>query len=248
MTYTITSNNTFNSLEVTFNEKPSAQIRNILKSLKFRWNPKKSVWYGYSTKETLQKALEASEPEQLANQKINTEVNYTDGYLGAVEMTGCNYSLNNDITDINKIVKKQMKKAFPMFKTKTSSKKYSGGQSITFTLLVDQSYLKSDDELVEVLADHYFRYPGSWNLGRNINRYSDFEEVKAAVILNLDRLKEAAFNEYNTFEYFFNDQAIEALNYAKQLYKSFNHDDSNIMVDYFDRYFYDNYKIVAVKA
>ena len=58
MTYTITTNTTFNSVEITFNEKPSEEIRNALKALRFRWHSVKKVWYGYSTEEAVKAAID----------------------------------------------------------------------------------------------------------------------------------------------------------------------------------------------
>jgi len=57
MNYTITANTEFNSLEITFDEKPSETIRKALKDLKYRWHSVKKIWYGYSDKETLEKVL-----------------------------------------------------------------------------------------------------------------------------------------------------------------------------------------------
>lgn len=51
--YTITNNDYFKSIEISFNEKPSEQIRNILKALRFRWHYTKKVWYGYANKQVL---------------------------------------------------------------------------------------------------------------------------------------------------------------------------------------------------
>lgn len=51
--YTITNNDYFKSIEITFTEKPSEQIRNILKALRFRWHYTKKVWYGYANKQVL---------------------------------------------------------------------------------------------------------------------------------------------------------------------------------------------------
>lgn len=51
MSYTITRNPAFNSLEITFTEKPAEAIRDALKALKFRWHNVKKVWYGYTTEE-----------------------------------------------------------------------------------------------------------------------------------------------------------------------------------------------------
>ena len=56
--YTITSNAAFNSLEISFNEKPGEAIREALKALKFRWHGVKKVWYGYADRETVEKALQ----------------------------------------------------------------------------------------------------------------------------------------------------------------------------------------------
>lgn len=57
MTYTITENPGFNSLEITFNEKPSAAIREALKALRFRWHKVKKLWYGYAKREAVEAAL-----------------------------------------------------------------------------------------------------------------------------------------------------------------------------------------------
>lgn len=70
MPYTITLNQQFNSLEVKFDGIPEKQIRETLKSLKFRWNPKKSVWYGYAQEEDLKTALEGG---KVATEKVVKE-------------------------------------------------------------------------------------------------------------------------------------------------------------------------------
>lgn len=57
--YTITDNTEFNSIEIKFNEKPSAAVRDVLKNNKFKWNGKKGVWYGKTTHEVIQKELDA---------------------------------------------------------------------------------------------------------------------------------------------------------------------------------------------
>ena len=45
--FKITPNPTFNSLEVSFDGKPSEIVRDSLKAIKFRWHSVKKVWYGY---------------------------------------------------------------------------------------------------------------------------------------------------------------------------------------------------------
>lgn len=51
--YTITNNDYFKSIEISFTEKPSEDVRNILKALRFRWHYTKKVWYGYANKQVL---------------------------------------------------------------------------------------------------------------------------------------------------------------------------------------------------
>ena len=46
-----TKNNQFNSLEISFDEKPSEEVRNILKANHFKWHSVKKVLYGYKTQE-----------------------------------------------------------------------------------------------------------------------------------------------------------------------------------------------------
>lgn len=62
MTYTITNNNQFGSVEISFNEKPSEEIRAALKAQKFRWHSVKKIWYGYADAETLAAILGGEAP------------------------------------------------------------------------------------------------------------------------------------------------------------------------------------------
>lgn len=57
MTYTITNNAQYNSLEVVFDSKPAASILSSLKALKMRWNGKKSCWYGFASREQIETAI-----------------------------------------------------------------------------------------------------------------------------------------------------------------------------------------------
>lgn len=65
-----TKNNEFNSLEISFDEKPSEEVREILKANHFKWHSVKKVWYGYTTQEEIEKALngvnvtKTAKPEQ----------------------------------------------------------------------------------------------------------------------------------------------------------------------------------------
>ncbi len=66
MTYTLTRNAQFNSIEITFDSKPSEEIRTALKNLKFRWHSVKSIWYGFADEDTVKAAIDGkpAEPKQ----------------------------------------------------------------------------------------------------------------------------------------------------------------------------------------
>ena len=58
--FTITDNIERGSLKISFEGKPSEQVRDALKEHKFRWNGKKKVWYGYGDRAAIVDALHAA--------------------------------------------------------------------------------------------------------------------------------------------------------------------------------------------
>ena len=73
MEYIISENKRYNSLEIKFTAKPDEETRNALKALKFRWNAKRGLWYGFAAPETVRTALSgdpvtepAPEPAEMA--------------------------------------------------------------------------------------------------------------------------------------------------------------------------------------
>ena len=58
MTYTITNNTAFKSIEIAFDGKPSEAVRDALKALRFRWHSVKKIWYGYADEATARTAID----------------------------------------------------------------------------------------------------------------------------------------------------------------------------------------------
>lgn len=73
MTYTINTNPEFNSLEISFTEKPHEKVIEALKALKFRWHRAKALWYGYADESELRKALGENVPEATPTEAPKTE-------------------------------------------------------------------------------------------------------------------------------------------------------------------------------
>lgn len=64
MSYSIAINQKYNSLEISFENKPSEAIRNTLKVFGFRWNPKKAIWYGFADQKDIEQALDGKKTEK----------------------------------------------------------------------------------------------------------------------------------------------------------------------------------------
>lgn len=59
--YEIKKNEQFNSLEITFDGRPSVEVREILKAFRFRWHSIKKLWYGFADETELTERLNAIE-------------------------------------------------------------------------------------------------------------------------------------------------------------------------------------------
>ena len=76
MSYTITNNEKFHSVEIAFDSKPSEEVRDILKEMRFRWHGVKKVWYGYEKPEVVKNALDSvgeQKPAKTAKQPKKAE-------------------------------------------------------------------------------------------------------------------------------------------------------------------------------
>lgn len=105
MTYTITRNEAFNSLEITFDGKPSVTVRDALKALKFRWHGVKKLWYGYSDEATVKAAIDGK-PAKAA--KPAEKVNKFGVKVGDIFHASWGYDqTNNDFFQVVALVGEQ---------------------------------------------------------------------------------------------------------------------------------------------
>ena len=81
MTYEITLNQQFNSYEIKFDGKPADAIREALKALKFRWNPKKGVWYGFGEAEEVKKACDGEKVKRAATKAAKPDTRAFEAYM-----------------------------------------------------------------------------------------------------------------------------------------------------------------------
>ena len=105
MEYTITKNPDYNSLEITFSEKPTEEIRSALKALKFRWHSVKRVWYGYTTEEEARDAIEGKREESKPERKEDPKANKFGVKVGDLFHASWGYDqTNNDFFQVIALV------------------------------------------------------------------------------------------------------------------------------------------------
>ena len=105
--YTITKNTAYNSLEITFDSKPSEAIRSALKALRFRWHRVKKVWYGFAEESAIRAAIDGTTENPTATTKTTkgttkgTKQDHIRIYYNGIKIDGgklepCGYSLDNN--------------------------------------------------------------------------------------------------------------------------------------------------------
>lgn len=233
--YRITENAQYGSREIYFDAKPSTDVIDKLKSLKLRWNPKKKCWYGF-----------ASESEMISAINGAGEDVVTDGYMGGGAFYGSRSNQFLYGSDLSKAIREALKAAGIRGVT-VSCKTYSGGQSITATVKTTEADFVGRDEYIanyeikpsfsriwtgseSIFVDDYYNMPGEKQ-----------EEIrKAAALANYEKsLKGISINEHYIEKYNeFTPSFLSKLEAVNNIIKSFNYNESNAMVDYFNTNFY----------
>lgn len=103
----IRENTQFNSKEIYFTGKPSQEVRDALKALKFRWHSVKKCWYGFADESTLINAILDTNTEEQDESATVT----TDGYLGGGAVYGSKSHLGLYGQDLKKAIAADIKKA-----------------------------------------------------------------------------------------------------------------------------------------
>ena len=99
MSYTITANAQYNSLEIFFDGKPTEAIRDALKEMRFRWHGQKKCWYGYRTEEEVRAAIDgkpAADSKPAPKAKKAEAVNKYGVKVGDIFRTSWGYEQTNN--------------------------------------------------------------------------------------------------------------------------------------------------------
>lgn len=259
MNYTINTNPEFNSLEISFTEKPHEKVIEALKALKFRWHRVKALWYGYATDTQVIAAIQSAEQEA---SPIATGVIYSDGYLGAIKTDGVNSNKYLYGKDLSNAIREHIKQAGIKGVT-VSCRSYTGGQSLTVKIKLnpETDLIPFDDFLAQYAVNPYewYYYDNGTTYGASMhgNEYwtldeqerdemrvkfaeYDYKKYSNGVRLNQYYLTPERHPEYTP-------DFMKKVNDINTIVRSYNYDDSNAMVDYFDTNFYYDLETVPTK-
>lgn len=250
-TYTITENKTFGSHEVAFDSKPQVAVLAAMKALKMRWNPKRSIWYGFQDEKTIIDAIMSAQPESVPAQIA------TDGHSGATAIAGAKSNRYLSGADLSAAIRADVKAA-GIKGVSIRCKTYTGGQHITATFKASADDLISEAEYVVnykpscaqswVYLDaseymHVEDYFKTWNEQACGHDETDTPEIQrrageyaytCATSKGFHNINTYCINKYTEYTPAF----LAKVNAVNEIIKNYNYDDSNSMVDYFDTNFY----------
>jgi hypothetical protein len=141
--------------------------------------------------------------------------------------------LNYSTKDISKIARVQLKKEFPNCTFSVTTEHYSGGSSISLSLMkADFKIVKDVKDIPEEAFERLER----------LGRYTR-EQVISQQAKSYHQLNHYHFNkEYDEIAWnngvFLTEQADNILRRAVQIIQHYNWDHSDIQTDYFDVHFY----------
>ena len=250
MTYTITKNSTFNSLEISFDCKPDEAIRSALKALKFRWHNVKKVWYGYADEAKVTEAINsAAAPLVIPESKFVDGGGLYDGWAGG----------NSRTWHSDKELKQFLLSDFKKAGISASVRFGRGGYltSLTVTIKISADEIKPYEVWKEETGDTLFWRPFPWI--SYVDEFGTTQTIHREEALYMEGEKGEKIREACrrcSYDYMVNrltdngsapdaevltKSAADKLETVKAIVDSYNRDCSNGMIDYFDRDIYDNY-------
>ena len=232
--YEIRSNATYNSQEVFFTGKPDEATRTTLKSIGFKWNPKKSCWYGFADPDQITAALEGTTAPVKEVKKATEVIN-----LDNIQSLPCLYG-----SELTAAIREDLKKRG----VKGVTVRGRRGSGITVTIKATADDIASVEEMKTRYNYSHFTCDadrGFYNGSRWIYNFYDLSEEERQTEYNnniMHQLK--SVNSFSVYHHERNEcPELTTAFYNKCLavYKianQWNYDNSDIMTDYFDRGYY----------
>lgn len=246
-TYEIRENTQYNSNEVFFDSKPAAEVLTALRGLKMRWNPKKGCWYGFAAQDAIRAAIGEHDNELGGT--------ISDGYMGAYRWDG-NKSHNHLYgAELSKAIREELKRQ-GIKGCSVSCKTYSGGQSVRVKVATTAADFVDRDEYIN---NYSYKDLGYWLYtedGFQIHRDKwfalDADEQQRTLRIHAARCYDYSIshdidiNHHHIDSYTEYTEAFRVkLHKINAILDTYNYNDSNGMVDYFDTNFYRDIEVKA---
>lgn len=242
MEYTIRRNEEYGSNEIYFDDKPEKSVRDSIKAMGMKWNGNKGCWYGFVDKSRICETL--GDPMAFYSEA-------SEGYMGATSYRGNNVNKFDYSSDC-------FRKAFRaagINGVSVRKKTYSGGMSFYFTVDMDSDDYVSYEDFGPSSYGYWYNYIDEYGEHRSIHRdilWSDHvsPELREKIIED-DRKFEYDYLTRNHADIYNNNRALSEKGKSKvsaiaSIVQSFNYDDSNSQVDYYETNFY--WDMVAKRA
>ena len=266
--YTTKFNEEFNSTEIYFESKPTESEREALKENRFRWHSVKKCWYGRKTAEEVAQILGGSERTETAKEKPLTledlpeAIQLEDGGLyDGLEGANCRKWRTRD--ELKMLLLADFKRAG--IKATIRAKRSGWSEALTITVKIGSDELKSFEEwrgeyngddinFINYLSGFgwicYTDESGAYKdiHSDQLNAMEDGDERRALCEMIIKSfyqrfitIEQDPNSYYKKSASVLKKSASDRVNLAKAIVSTYNHDQSNSMVDYFDRWIYDDY-------
>lgn len=253
MNITLKENTEKNGIELSFTEKPDTDTLTALKANGFRWHNKRKIWYAKKTEERLEIA------ETIASGDVKNRIGGTTkpGYMGGIEWVGNNCKALYG-SDLAKVFRQEFK-TYGIKGVTVRAGKATYTDDFTFTVKTTASDYISLDEYVKNYTINDLVDGRAWI--KNIDgsdlftdKFWDLDGDTQHKILEYNakidyerETQDLQLNHYYIDRYkAFTTAMIEKLDLLNKIILSYNHDDSNDQVDYFDTNFYYNIDIKRI--
>ena len=258
-----TLNAEHNGVEIRFTEKPAPEVLDALKSAGFRWHGKKKLWYAKQSPDRLalaekltggtfdatatDAATETGE-ELIIPEVIQIDEGMYSGWKGG------NYSKWNSRDELKKLLMADFKKAkIPATVRFRSRRGYS--LALTVTIKITAADIIPVEEYKNVFtvscacSNYYTNENGEIRQFRGKDYYNLSGEEQEKMLDNMarteykmtvDHLPDEGCGRGGRVDVL-TDAANKTLATVRAIVDSYNKDQTNSMIDYFDRAIYDNY-------
>ncbi len=251
--YRIEENKQYGSKEIYFTGIPSLKVRESLKALHFRYHGVKKCWYGFAEESEIKAAC--GDVLVIPASKIVEEGTLYQGW------TGGNHEAWHSDQELKQFILADLKKLG--IKASIRFKKAGYLTSFVMTLTLKKDMIKSFETWE---ADYNFFSNSSFGWVQYIDEYGSLKDIHREKLLDMESsdpegfkkiiesAKKVAYenavrNLSSSNCYFgggldiLTEEGNNILDSAHAVVSSYNHDQSNSMIDYFDRSIYDDYSI-----